>query len=136
MCECLSRTTPEAHGEEKQRGRNTTFTEKNPGIDREVEEFSVLQCHTPISPRDCPQESLLSHQKAFCHCCKSLWGRGGLGAAQSQHPEKLPLPRNSANKSPLQNTVLLEPKLEGFHAPSRKGNVENSNRVKENAKRN
>lgn len=60
----------------------------------------------------------------------------GKGPAQSQHPEKLPLSRNPAKEFPFQKIVLWEPKLKDFHAPRRKGNVENSNRVKENAQRN
>lgn len=112
--------SPEARGE-RETTKKHNIHRKKPGIDRKAEEFSVLQCHTPFSPRDCPQESLLSHQNAFCHCCKSLWGRGGLGAAQSQHLEKLLFPKNPPNESPSQNIVLLEPKLEDFRAPEQEG---------------
>lgn len=102
----------------------TQHSQKKTGIEREVEEFSVLQCHTPISPRDCPQESLLSHQNGFCHCCKACGEGEGWEQLNPNTLRSSPFSRNTANGFPFQNIVLLESKLEASHAPSRKGNVE------------
>lgn len=113
----------------------TQHSQKKPGIDTEAGEFSVSAVPHTHQPQGLSSGITAEPSKCILSLLQSLWGRGGLGPAQPQHPEKLPLPRNPANESPFQNTVLLEPKLEGFHAPSRKGNVENSNRVKENAKK-
>lgn len=120
MCGCLSRTTW---------GRETQHSQKK----KRIVSSAVPHTH---EPHRLPSGITAEPPKCFLSLLQSLWGRGGLGPAQSQLPEKLPLPRNPANQSPFQNIVLLEPKLEDFYAPSRKGNVENSNRVKENAKRN
>lgn len=113
---------------------------KKPVMDTKGEEFSVLQGHTTIKPHRLSSGITAEPSKCVLSLLQSLWGRGGQGPARSQHPEQLSLSRNPTNESPFQDIwrylSLLEPKLGAFHVPSTKGNSGNSNRVKENAKRN
>lgn len=123
------------------RGRETTWQKHNIhrkelGLTQKQKNSQFCSATQPSNPMDCPQGSLLSHQSAFCHCCKACGEGEGWEQLNPNALRSSPFPGIQQMSLPFQDIVLLEPKLGGFHAPGMKGNVENRNRVKENAKRN
>lgn len=108
MCECHSRGSW---------GRKTTWKKhrKKTGIDTKIQESSALQC-PGLSPGITAEPP-----KLYFVTAAKPGGRGGWDQLNPNTLRGFPIPRNSANQSPFQNILLLEPKLEDFHAPSRKG---------------
>lgn len=121
MCVCVPPEPLQRLMGKRNNVAETQHPQKKTGIDTEAEEFSVLQCHTTIKPHGLSPGITAEPPKCILSLLQSLWGRGGLGAAQSQRPEKLSLSRNPTNESPISGYRPFGTKTGGFSCTRHEG---------------
>lgn len=108
----------------------TQHSQKKTGIDTKIQEFSAM------SPTDCPQESLLSHQKFhFVTAAKPVGQGEGWDQLNPNILRGSPFPGIQQTSLHLKIFPFWSQNWRISMHQTGRGNVENCNRVKENVKK-